>query len=313
MGIIETIQLDPNGFCNAKCWYCPVRYEKLPNHTNMSINDLYNILDKIIQSKYTIDSPFIYTAHYNEILLYPYLKKFLDLLRHFKLKTIILTNGTNLIPEKYDMIGQYPDIVCGINLNTPAISEDQWIKQTGLNKTQYEKLTNNLNHIKNNRNEIDFSIGMNGFSENFLHINNGTMFKMKNFPEFIQKYTLNNEYELFKEKYPEFNIYTNTNLVDRNSLLEKNKIYSHTIGNLMFNKKDKTEFINCQSMDRFDVLHINSFGNVFACCNDYNYDYVFGNIIEQNLDEIWESNLRKTVLEKARREMCVNCISATWK
>jgi MoaA/NifB/PqqE/SkfB family radical SAM enzyme len=23
---ILAVQLDPNGYCNAKCWYCPVQY-----------------------------------------------------------------------------------------------------------------------------------------------------------------------------------------------------------------------------------------------------------------------------------------------
>jgi hypothetical protein len=24
--MIKVVQLDPNGLCNAKCWYCPVAY-----------------------------------------------------------------------------------------------------------------------------------------------------------------------------------------------------------------------------------------------------------------------------------------------
>ena len=314
MAKIKNIQFDPNGFCNAKCWYCPVRYEQLPPYKNMSIEDVDIIFSKINDLKgiYFDNDLLVYTAHYNEFLLYPYIKDFLDILRKYNIKTLILSNGTNISPEKMNILNEYNDIVCGINLNIPTIDKEQWINQVGLNENQYEKLINNLDYIHDKYHD-KISIGMNGISDKSILTNNGHLLKMNNFPDFIKEDTLDDEYNKFKNKYPNFNIYKNTSLVDRNNILEKNNIYSTTLGNIMNNKKDGNFVIGCSNGNRFDEwVHINSNGDVFLCCNDYNYDYIFGNIIEQKFEDIWESDLRKNTIESAKKHICTNCLSAIW-
>lgn len=316
MDLITTIQFDPNGFCNAKCWYCPVRYEKLPDYSNMSVKDMTTIFNKIVKrmgNEVSIDIS-IYTAHYNEILLYPHLKEFFEILRERKLKTVILSNGTNLTPEKYDLILQYRDVINGVNLNIPAIEVNEWVYQVGLPKDQHVKLLNNLNYIHNNINKIAFSIGMNGIEYMNMLGENGYLGRLSDFPDVIKEYTLNDQFNLFKEMYPNFDIYMNTDLVDRNNILEKNEIYSLKIGNLLYNKKDNTQIVGCNNGEpRFkNWLHINCKGDVFVCCNDYNYEYVFGNIIEQPLEEIWNSDKRKNVIQMAKNNMCQTCKFAVW-
>jgi len=319
MDLITTIQLDPNGFCNAKCWYCPVRYEKLPDYNNMSVEDLTTILDKIVKRKGAEVSTdvFVYTAHYNEILLYSYLKEFLDLLRTRNLKTMILSNGTNLTPDKYELLLLYKDVVVGINLNIPAFDKTKWIHQVGLPENQYDKMIINLDYVYNHSNKIEFSIGMNGINSTFVLGEGGLLGRMSNFPWFVSSTTLHEEYDLFKEKYPNFNIYMNNDVIDRNNLLEKNEVFSLRVGNLLNNKKDNTKIIGCCNGNigegRFDNwLHINCKGDVFVCCNDYNYEYIFGNILEQSLEDIWSSERRQVVIQKAKNDMCQTCRSAIW-
>ena len=320
---IEFIQFDPNGYCNAKCWFCPVKYEKLPPHKNMNIHTVRLIFNKICnerdKNKIVSKDVFIYSAHYNEILLYPYLEDFLKILQEKKLKTVILSNGINLSPKKLNLLTKYSDIISGINLNIPSIEENSWILQVGLNKKYYDKLIDNLNYIyKNIPPEIDFSIGMNGISEKYLLENKGYIGLLNNFPDFIEIDTLEQQFKTFKEKYPKFNIYKSS-LIDRHNILEKNKIYSLRIGNLLRNKKDKQKIINCDNgIEKYggrfyNWLHINCYGDVFLCCHDYNYEYIFGNIINQELKEIWESKKRKDILKKAKNNICQTCINAIWK
>ena len=43
--MIKVVQLDPNGLCNAKCWFCPVAYGGNPKigQKNMDFDALKNI------------------------------------------------------------------------------------------------------------------------------------------------------------------------------------------------------------------------------------------------------------------------------
>ena len=99
---IKDIQFDLNGFCNGNCWYCPVKYEIQPARQNMSVSDVEKILNNIVQEKGNlIDANFmhIYTAHYNEIVLYPYFEDYLKLLKDRNINTMVLTNGMGLTPK----------------------------------------------------------------------------------------------------------------------------------------------------------------------------------------------------------------------
>ena len=96
---ITDAQIDPFGYCNAKCWFCPVKYEGNPIHTAKHMSP--DLMDKILLNLYKeksngVVSPnfnHFYTAHYNEILLYKYLDEMLYLCKCYNFKTMILSNG----------------------------------------------------------------------------------------------------------------------------------------------------------------------------------------------------------------------------
>ena len=87
---IQKMQLDPFGFCNAKCWFCPVRYIPQPKEGggNMSLDLMEKIFHDLSEEKKRPDGvvdprfKFFTTAHYTEVLLYKhinYLIKFREL------------------------------------------------------------------------------------------------------------------------------------------------------------------------------------------------------------------------------------------
>ena len=86
---IKHLQLDPFGFCNAKCWFCPVKYIPQPEEGAgvMSIELIDRILQDIINEKNLpdgiVDRNFktVTLSHYNEILLYKHFDQLLELLR----------------------------------------------------------------------------------------------------------------------------------------------------------------------------------------------------------------------------------------
>ena len=83
---ISQMQLDPNGFCNAGCWFCPVAYQGNPSHakTPMPVDLLKKVINNIIEERDKEDGLVsksfggFYNSHYNETLLYPHLKDFFE-------------------------------------------------------------------------------------------------------------------------------------------------------------------------------------------------------------------------------------------
>ena len=84
--MINFIQIDPNGLCNAGCWFCPVSIHGNPSeHKNQMPPELYeSIIKQIVDLKGELVSPrlhFVYASHYNEVLLYRYFEQMLQTLQ----------------------------------------------------------------------------------------------------------------------------------------------------------------------------------------------------------------------------------------
>lgn len=327
---ITDIQFDLNGVCNAGCWFCPVKYETMPQRQNMPIQDVKNLLDKIIESKNTngiIGEKFchIYTAHYNEILLYPHFEEFLVLLEERKLYTMVLTNGTTLTPKMCDILKKHESAISGINFNTPAIEREEWKKQAGIDSDKmYDRLIENIDYVIKTFPERvankNISIGMNGINQNsFIEvggwIERGTSFD-------VQNETLNAQYEQFKIKYPQLHVYVNPSIVDRDGLLEKNNIISLNVGNERYNKKKSV--VGCRNGSQsfkkgeltgrpFGWLHINTYGDLFLCCQDFHLKSTFGNILKNSLDEVWFSETHVDLIYDSFNGVCAKCNFAEWE
>ncbi|MGI6227170.1 MAG: SPASM domain-containing protein, partial [Peptococcales bacterium] len=166
-----------------------------------------------------------------------------------------------------------------------------------------------------------FSIQINGVNKNSFIENGGWLEKGENFPQDIdldpQHGELKKQEELAKRYLPGVNIYTVPSLIDRAGMLEKAGIMSNRVAVDTHLKKDKNVVNGCHNGFEvggriFGWLHVNSVGEAFLCCNDYNFDYVFGDFKTQTLKEIWFSELHKQVIQKAFKEICINCTSSEW-
>ena len=134
---IRNMQLDPNGFCNAGCWFCPVRYVGNPEEAKTQMDP--DLIDKIFtdvinerDNKGLVHKGFngFYTAHYNEVLLYKHFEELLKLCRKHKLIFMVLSNGTTLTPQKTDLLVKYKDVISGVCLNVPCFEADLWAKES---------------------------------------------------------------------------------------------------------------------------------------------------------------------------------------
>src|SRR4030095_495084 len=130
-------QIAPNGICNSKCWFCPVAYVPNPERGKkvMPIELFESVIKQLVENRGKLVSEnfnYIYTAHYNEVLMYPHFQEMLEVLRKYKLGTMVLSNGTPLTKSRIDIIKEYTDVVWGICLNMPAIEPDVWATFTGM-------------------------------------------------------------------------------------------------------------------------------------------------------------------------------------
>jgi sulfatase maturation enzyme AslB (radical SAM superfamily) len=317
---IKYMQLDPFGFCNAKCWFCPVRYFPQPEEGSgvMSIELMEKIFQDLTNEKNrpdgVVDPNFqtIASSHYNEILLYKHFEQFLELLRKYKFKTLILSNGVSLTKQRTDLIKNYLDVVYHVGLNIPAFEKELWAKRAGFSEDQFDRMIGNVSYAFFQLRELrsNFRIGINGLNRS--HIDSGYLTKGPEFDE--MNYDLHPEFgehqrqfELAQKMFPRVSI-EKTGLYDRAGSID------HIMTNKPFLQKlqDGKKVVGCNNWgDRsLEWLNVNSAGSVFLCCNDYAFDYKFGDLTKQSIREVWLDPVHQETVYRARTEICTHCFSA---
>lgn len=294
-------QIDPNGLCNAGCWFCPVKYQGNPTEFihQMLPADLEKLVVKIKESSILDPSfQFIYTAHYNEILLYQYFEEMLEIFRKHKIVSMILSNGTTLTPAKTDLILKYRDVILSVHLNIPSFEKEDWAKKVDMNPKLFDNLVRNLDYF-HKTSPYKFSVQINNASETSGYVDIDGIKTLAKDAESIKR--------SFSDRYPGATVYVSEWLIDRAGELGK-KI--HVIKGPRENTK---EVIGCShSADTgnriFGWIHINATGDLFLCCNDYQMKYRFGNLLgDKSLDEIWKSDEHANTILQAYNEICKDC------
>jgi radical SAM protein with 4Fe4S-binding SPASM domain len=326
--MIKVLELDPNGLCNAKCWYCPVAYGGNPviGRKNMPIEMFINVLDQLDKGRGDFVDPnfsIVINAHYNEILLYPYFEEMIQAYRKYGLKTILFSNGTTLTKEKIDFIKQYPDVVYHITLNIPSAFPEQWSQYTGFNVKMFDKLIENLKYaeLELSKNDMYFGIQVNGIQEESFFENGGAIRLLNKAPHL--NYNKDNgdvakTIEEFKDMFPLSSVFSDVHLNDRSGKLEENDILSNQdiikIQAENFNKK----VTSCAGGEVFaqsrseEWLHINANGDVILCCHDYDFKTSYINIKDKSIKDIWNGPERREMIDKSYNSFCRSCKYAVW-
>jgi MoaA/NifB/PqqE/SkfB family radical SAM enzyme len=329
---IKMAQIDPFSYCNAKCWFCPVRYTPNPKEAirHMPLEVFEKVIADIDSEKKNngvVDPEFnfIYTAHYNEILLYKYFEEMIEVLRKYNIKTYVLTNGIPLTPEKTDIIKKNLDIIVGICLNVPAFEKEIWSKRSGMSINLFDKLISNIKYAEEQLHSLAknnmLSLQINSATSNSFWEKGGWLTKEENFPQDLDLNPTTGELatqlQICKQLFPSINIYPMPSLIDRAGLLDTAKIISNKTAITNRLKKQSQLVTGCGNGREvggrpFGWLHVNARGDAFLCCNDYNFDYVFGNLESNSLKEIWVTEQHAKIIQKSFQEICVNCASSTW-
>jgi hypothetical protein len=327
--MIKVLELDPNGLCNAKCWYCPVAYGGNPviGRKNMDINVLINVLDQLHKGRGDFVDPnfnIVINAHYNEVLLYPDFKKMIEAYHKYGLTTILFSNGTTLTKDKIDFIKQYPNVVNHITLNIPSAFPEQWAAYTGFNVKMFDKLIQNLQYAEEEFSKVGmmFGIQVNGVQEESFFENGGAVKLLKKAPHLNydkDSGDVAKSLAEFKKLFPRSGVFSDIHLNDRSGKLEQNDVLSNydiiKIQAQNFSKK----VVACAGGESFGLsraeewLHINANGDIILCCHDYDFVTAYINIKDKTIKEIWESSERQDMIKKSYNNFCRSCKYAIWE
>ena len=328
---IEKLQLDPFGYCNAKCWFCPVKYIEQPEdtRTHMPIDLIEKIFLDLIIEKSRADG-FVHpgfnlflTAHYNEILLYKDFEKLLELARKYRLTTFVLSNGVALSKQKIDLIKEYRDVIPHIGLNVPAFERELWAKRSGFTEDHFDRLMSNLEYASTNLTQFDLQIHVNGVdsvdfpkeedTEDLYNYNStvSRLMKGKDFDNSIDLDPTTGEHEtqfqLARKLFPFVTVNKST-LMDRAGFVSNVITNQPYISEMAMGKK----VVGCTNWgDRItEWLHVNSLGDAFLCCNDYYFEHKYGNFKTQSLRDMWASDNHVAMVERALGSICTKCTAA---
>lgn len=325
---IQYVQLDPNGLCNAKCWYCPVAYEGNPKSimVNMDIDLMENILKQIDAGRGDFvksDMNMIVPYNFNEVLLYPNFDKMLELFRKYKFIMPISTNGINLTKSKVDLIKQYPDVVKSILLNVPSAFPEEWSEQTGFNIKLFDRLLINIRYAIET---LDFLVTskkikfiFNHFDENSVSDKEGWASLMENAPKIdldLENGTATKTRKKFAELFPEIVLVESHEVLDRLGFLDRLGIFSNASYVIRDIKKNKTKVVGCffdGDSQTENSLHINADGSVHLCCQDFNMESIYLNVKDKSIKDIWHSIERRNAIKEAYNTFCKDCQYAVWE
>ena len=323
MGMIKRINIDPNGFCNAKCWFCPVAYLGNPkeNRGTMPIEVMENILKQINDGRGDFVDPDIdiynNPIHYNETLLYPHFEEMVELHKKYNIKMFLFSNGVNFTRDKIDIVKKYPDVITDVILNIPSIEKYQWSKFTGFNPKLFDKLLDNLQYASEvlydtHRGE-QLMILVNGVNRAATVGSSGWLDVLEKAPRYLE-----GEHEAIVETmqkmFPKIYVVLRDNLSDRTNLLSEAGVISNQRS---IKENQKGEVIGCAygiTGEGYpdNEIFISAVGNVYICCNDFSYESVYSNINKKTIKEIWNSQERKDAIKKAYSSMCRNCLGSIW-
>ncbi len=309
-GRIGTAQVDPFSYCNARCWFCPVRYDPQPPDArrHMPIGLFEKIIADLCRERDNggLVAPgfnFIYTAHYNEILLYRHLAEMFEVLRRYGLRSMVLTNGIALTKKKADLLAKYDDVVGGqVCINISAFERDRWIGNTiGENGA---KLSSKRAAFYRTMENIEYAAKKLG----------GVSIQL-NEPD---RKEADRQAAIARRMFPSVNVRIIDTLSDRAGALHDKGVLSNR-EEIESKRSGKTAVVGCANTftgidgRHYGWLHVNALGKGILCCNDYRFDYAFGDLANNSLRDVWLSESHVDAIERSFREICTHCNMAVWE
>jgi radical SAM protein with 4Fe4S-binding SPASM domain len=321
--MIQHIQIDHNGLCNAKCWFCPVAYEGNPKkgRTNMSIETLEKILKQISEGRGDFVSEeklFAYPAHYSELVIHPDFEEILATYSKYNISMYLFSNAIAFTPDKIDIVKKYSSSIEHIVFNIPSSNREQWSRFMGVNVKLFDKTMNNLKYANDTLNELTkdkkIELLVNGVTNDSSPDFGGITDSLSNSKQ--ENLDVENEGDVikavndFSKMFPKFSITDNLFLKDRAGALSDLSVISN---GRAIEKHKVGKVVACSEHKIKEWVSISAAGDVFICCEDFYFETVFGNIHEKTIKDIWYSQEHKDMIKESMSGLCTKCVYAVWE
>jgi Radical SAM superfamily/Iron-sulfur cluster-binding domain len=253
---LKIVSLETVTTCNQKCYFCPVSIA--PRDDEEMPTELFErIVGELTEFRSTIDGVFLQS--YNEPTID---RRFVDHCRTLfdaKLPVAVLSNGSGLVPKKADALLAAGKLrfLC-INLST--LDEERYERDRG------------ENHVKVVMRNIDYAKDLPLADEmRIIVLGSGDAEHRENF-------------EAVRERYAGSRFDVQQHLtVDRGAWhLEVGKKAVQRVGRLA-----GCELIGSRPLQH---LHITATGDCILCCQDYDENYVVGDLKSQNVRQVLEGD-----------------------
>ena len=293
----------------------------------MELGELENILSQLHNGKGDFVDPNltnIFTANYNEVLLYKNFEEMFELYKKYGFTINILTNGTPLTKKKVDIIKKNIDVVGGILLNIPSGDKTRWAKYVNLNEKMFDKMVDSVLYAAEELKELvledRFYLMVNGLNSNSLVENGGWLDILPGAPDLnldVESGDLAQEVILLKSLFPSIQVFPAHHLYDRAGHLADSGIIDQTSAINKYLAGEGKKVIGCNGglgvrSRTNEWIHINPNGDFFICCADFDFKTVYGNSNNSTIKDIWLSKERTDMIEHSYSNMCTKCSAAIW-
>lgn len=301
--MVKNVQIDTNGTCGSKCWYCPVRYIERPSNMVMPEEGFRLILDSLVG---VTPKPTIWLAAYNDILMDPLLNSRLTDLGHYGYTVPILSNGIGLL-NNVDILHNKKNVIGSFTIDLPAGYENDYSKYTGNSGKVFNRIIEGIRVLYNKDPEYYWdriNIHVNGvyddtYARNQLKVD-------------IPIGDTARQVARLKEILPELahSVKDCRPLCDRAGSLREFAIDNSVMpcrGNWKL-PIGATKASGCNGGDRLNSwIHISSKGDLFLCCQDYKQETTYGNMYMDCLFNSFYSEAREAAVALALETICVKC------
>jgi hypothetical protein len=123
---------------------------------------------------------------------------------------------------------------------------------------------------------------------------------------------------LARKIFPGVQVYEVPSLIDRAGLLDNVITNKEAIKRNLQRYDEGKKVIGCGNGIEvggrpIGWVHINAAGDAFLCCNDYDFDFKFGNFKTQELRDFWGTEEHINLVQKSYDTICRNCASAIFE
>lgn len=253
---LKIVSLETLTTCNQKCYFCPVSIAPREDEL-MPLEMFESIVEQLLPYRSTLESVFL--QNYNEPTVD---RRFADLIRHLfaaKFPVSVLTNGTGLSPAKADAIMEAGTLryLC-VNLST--LDAKRYAEDRGFD--HLAPVLRNLDYLRDKRLAEDMRI---------VVLGKGDAVHEQDFAEIRERFE--------GSRFQVGSAVTN----DRAGWLPPTGLHVPA-------KRGRLAGCDLVGSRPLQHLHITASGRCVLCCQDYDENYVVGDLKTQSLDEVLQSD-----------------------